>query len=735
MSIPPEDQERIDQVMAAALELIDGGFGPLPLPPGQKAPRSDQPDWLKRLSGLTGKYPKMLTADEVRAHPEWWTGNLGMRLPPPLIGLDIDDHKGRGRDGLLPSERLARLFPGLYEALKAAPRSTSRGPDGWGGIYLFQLHEGVDYRTLRDPCEGVEVIRHNWRYLVVWPSIVDEREYAQPEGAACPLPAGLLQALTRPQQSQNSNPQPEGEGSPEDPPDAPDDWDPPAQSRHDWLVSFAADQARKKGMSVSLLISKMRSKNAYKSLADDPNRTAGLAAEVRSIAEWAMTNCAKKTSTPGGGAEYKWDPLAYAQQVRQDLLVETDPWGRLYIYLEHRGYYEHDQAVPTVRRHVRRLIVDRPDHLPPVPHGIHRAEYEREVVYLLSALAPKLTSEDTPLLAVANCALDLTIPDKPKIVEHSPDHYLTTGLAVEYNKKAQGPTWLRLLNHTLPNPEDRRFIRQIVGAALSNIAPPKGGGLLDGEKNSGKSTLLRIITALFHPHVSGVTPHEMAGRFAAAELFGSKINIVPDLPTRPLADTGEFKKATGGGDTTSGEIKGVQKRVRFVNQAPFLMATNAIPSPKYDTSGAIFARLSVMRCPNELAHDDINPLLEQTVIAEELPYVLLWAMEGLKDIHDQNWNYTVPAYAQEKAERLFYDANHYLDFFAEHIRTQAGGHVTTADVGRAYNKWVKGQPVTKLTAQVLYEHLDHWLDCPRRTKVKGYWGWPNAMLLEPETLQ
>ena len=183
MIIPPQqDNEETrpaspEEVMAAALELVGNGLGPLPLPPGRKAPASDQPVWLKRLSGLTGKYPKMLTADEVRNNPEWWTGNLGARLPAGTFGLDIDDHIGRGKDGLLPSERLAELLPDLYETLRKCPRSTSRGPEGWGGIYLMKLPEGNDGSLLRDPCEGVQVIRHDWRYLVVAPSLVEGRPY------------------------------------------------------------------------------------------------------------------------------------------------------------------------------------------------------------------------------------------------------------------------------------------------------------------------------------------------------------------------------------------------------------------------------------------------------------------------------------------------------------------------------------------------------------------------------
>ena len=162
----------------AALQYRAAGFGPLPLPPGQKAPQSDQPDWLKRLSGLTGKkHARRLTEDDITANPEWWTGNIGIRLPKDVIGIDIDDHKPARPDGLTAWPRLLETIPELTELLETAPRATSRDISGRSGIYLFRLPEGYDEAEMSDPCDDVEIIRYGHRYAVAAPSEVDDRRY------------------------------------------------------------------------------------------------------------------------------------------------------------------------------------------------------------------------------------------------------------------------------------------------------------------------------------------------------------------------------------------------------------------------------------------------------------------------------------------------------------------------------------------------------------------------------
>ena len=68
----------------------------------------------------------------------------------------------------------------------------------------------------------------------------------------------------------------------------------------------------------------------------------------------------------------------------------------------------------------------------------------------------------------------------------------------------------------------------------------------------------------------------MGGRFGLAPLHASRINIVRDLPTRPIQDASGYKQATGG-DTLEAELKGLNQRLRFRPTCPHIFGTNILP--------------------------------------------------------------------------------------------------------------------------------------------------------------
>jgi hypothetical protein len=127
------------------------GWNPIPLPARQKAepPR-----------GLTGWRGRYLGEADLDAFD--WTGNMALRLPPDVAGLDIDAYAG-GNASLTALE--ARFGP-----LPPTVASTSR-QDG-SGIALYRIPMGTHLRT--DPAEGIQMIQAHHRYVLCAPSIHPE---------------------------------------------------------------------------------------------------------------------------------------------------------------------------------------------------------------------------------------------------------------------------------------------------------------------------------------------------------------------------------------------------------------------------------------------------------------------------------------------------------------------------------------------------------------------------------
>ena len=128
---------------------------PLPLPPRRK---KEPP------KGWTGYNGPQASAADVEAwcedHPD---GNIGMRLGPGIIGIDVDAHKG-------PAELAAwQDLEKSYGPLPGTAPWCSSRDDGISGIRLFTVPDG--YAAVTVMGLAGEIIQRHHRYVVVPPSI------------------------------------------------------------------------------------------------------------------------------------------------------------------------------------------------------------------------------------------------------------------------------------------------------------------------------------------------------------------------------------------------------------------------------------------------------------------------------------------------------------------------------------------------------------------------------------
>lgn len=143
--------EQSPLVLDVARSLHARGWAPLPLPARSKS----EPPY--GYTGYAGKYP---TAAQIE---RWtWDGNIAIRMPPDVCGVDVDVY--HGGDATL-NELMEKYGP-----LPLSVNSTSR--DDGSGIALFRIPLGTTLAA--NPGRGIEMIQAHHRYMVVWPSIHPE---------------------------------------------------------------------------------------------------------------------------------------------------------------------------------------------------------------------------------------------------------------------------------------------------------------------------------------------------------------------------------------------------------------------------------------------------------------------------------------------------------------------------------------------------------------------------------
>lgn len=159
----PDDQA-VGYSDAAQTYWDKGWRGVLPLKRETKWP---PPSGFTGYDGATPSYPDILQWSEL--YPQ---GNLCLRLPDGVIGIDVDAYGAKTGEAAL-AEAVRRWGP-----LPDGPQSTSRLDDPVSGLRLFRVPPGTLLETIivfRELSIGdIEVIQPHHRYAVCWPSIHPE---------------------------------------------------------------------------------------------------------------------------------------------------------------------------------------------------------------------------------------------------------------------------------------------------------------------------------------------------------------------------------------------------------------------------------------------------------------------------------------------------------------------------------------------------------------------------------
>lgn len=148
----------------------NGWRGLLPLPYGKKTPVPTG------YTGADGSDPSFPDVQAWADGPEG-AGNIALRLPPDVIGVDVDAYGGK------PARLVLDELEKRLGHLPTTWRSTSRD-DGTSGIRLYKVPPGLRWPGGLGP--GIDVLRHGHRYALVWPSVHPEGgtyRWITPDGA------------------------------------------------------------------------------------------------------------------------------------------------------------------------------------------------------------------------------------------------------------------------------------------------------------------------------------------------------------------------------------------------------------------------------------------------------------------------------------------------------------------------------------------------------------------------
>lgn len=225
-----------------------------------------------------------------------------------------------------------------------------------------------------------------------------------------------------------------------------------------------------------------------------------------------------------------------------------------------------------------------------------------------------------------------------ELLVHDPKFMFLHKIAVDYKPEKQCSAIIKFLKELL-NEEDLKVIQEWFGYVLYRSYFLKKALILVGERDTGKSTLLKLFDKLIgKDNISGISLQQLAGdKFATAHLYNKHINIYDDLSFSDINENGSFKIATGSGVMT-GEYK-FGENFQFENYSKLTFSCNKIPNVKDSNDEAYFSRWIVIQFNKKVEHPD-KFLMDKLSIEDEISGLLNFSLEGLQRlITNQEFSY------------------------------------------------------------------------------------------------
>jgi len=222
------------------------------------------------------------------------------------------------------------------------------------------------------------------------------------------------------------------------------------------------------------------------------------------------------------------------------------------------------------------------------------------------------------------------------LLSHTPRFFTPAALDYEISPGASPPVqWLKFLKQLWPNDDESiATLQQWFGYLLLPVTRQQKMLMIIGPRRSGKGTIGRVLAKMVGRHnVTGPMLSTLAQTFGLWPLVGKMVAIVSDarLDRKVSSVVVERLLSISGEDLVTVEQKYLPS-VTMKLPTRFVMLTNELPAFK-DASVALASRFVLLKLTQSFFGDEDMDLTEK--LTAEMPGILLWAVQGWKDLREQ----------------------------------------------------------------------------------------------------
>jgi len=299
----------------------------------------------------------------------------------------------------------------------------------------------------------------------------------------------------------------------------------------------------------------------------------------------------------------------------------------------------------------------------------------------------------------------------------TPEFFTLGKLPYEYDPSAVCGLWDKVLKENTADDQLRRLLQQWAGYLLLPGQKYQAFMLLIGEAGTGKGTYARAMKAMLgKKNCSDIPLRRFTDKFSLYLTYGKKLNVAGDAEQEltPQAEaviktwTGEdgldFEKKYGEGFTAEPTAK-------------LMILANNFPTFT-DKSMGTWRRLKIVpfaRADTSVVDRNLDEKLEK-----ELPGILNWALEGLRDLQEHG-SFATEGASEEMLEIYRAESNParmFLEEYCEYEHTYFPG-VAAEQVYKAYSGWCRDNGYQKMSSRTFGKEVRRAFPHIIRRRVGG----------------
>lgn len=373
-------------------------------------------------------------------------------------------------------------------------------------------------------------------------------------------------------------------------------------------------------------------------------------------------------------------------------------------YIYKNGVYESGSAEPFLNRAIRSTADDMNIERGFTPAPVNKKFIAEVFDYIRvhKVIARGLVGSNERILNLKNGLLNL---DTMEFADHDSGYYSIIQYPVNYDPSATCPVIDKFISETV-QPGDIETLVEYTGYSLVPGNSFKVLAMLYGGRDAGKSTYCNLVEALFGKQYTAHVPPQtiQENKFAASQLYGKVLNIVPDIGDKPLSGTETIKTLLGNDEITADQK--FKSGIHFVNKSHIFWGANKTPDIKNDDLD-FYDKVLMVNFPHRFDESNADrSLLDRMTSDTELSGFLNRLIAARKSLLDRGkFMKTETCNGCTSSRDRYRMESNPVEFFLERYTIASTGDISKPILHRYYAMWCESHGIKPLPDNLFGKRL------------------------------